>query len=79
MGLNGVSSIKGIALNTRESFPMEEFPINLNTKCIGKPSEGKLHAGFEEAGIGNVDYKEVPNQVSHLNITRLFSTLRVSS
>ena len=27
--------------------------INLRKKCIGKPSEGKLHAGFEEAGDGN--------------------------
>jgi len=27
--------------------------INLRKKCIGKPSEGKLHAGFDEAGDGN--------------------------
>ena len=28
--------------------------INLQTKLTGKPSAGKPHAGFDEAGVGNV-------------------------
>ena len=29
-------------------------PINLDVKATGKPSAGKRHAGFDEAGAGDV-------------------------
>jgi len=36
-----------------ESRPARTSHINLRKKYIGKPSAGKPHAGFEEAGDGN--------------------------
>lgn len=33
--------------------------INLGAKLTGKPGAGKLHAGFDVAGVGNVAMVEM--------------------